>query len=169
MTEEFVQLLDGNNETIGVMEKMQAHREGALHRAVSVFVFNSKGEMLLQQRAAGKYHSPGLWSNACCTHPRPGEEPLKAAERRLQEEMGIECSLEYKFDFLYKAELGNGLTEHEYDHVYYGYTNEKPVPDNNEVAAWSYLSMDELDNRLREQPAKFTVWFHLLFGQLKHR
>lgn len=169
MTEELVQLLDGNNKTIGVMEKMQAHREGALHRAVSVFVFNSKGEMLLQQRAAGKYHSPGLWSNTCCTHPRPGEEPLKAAERRLQEEMGIECSLEYKFDFLYKAELGNGLTEHEYDHVYYGYTNEKPVPDNNEVAAWSYLSMDELDNRLQEQPTKFTVWFHLLFGQLKHR
>jgi len=166
MAQEFVQLLNDKNETIGMMEKLQAHREGALHRAVSVFIFNSKGEMLLQQRAAGKYHSPSLWSNACCTHPQYDEAPLSAAQRRLKEEMGIVCLLEHKFDFQYRAELGNGLIEHEFDHVYYGYSDDAPQPDINEVSAWRYLSMLTIEELLQKKPNEFTIWFQQLFHQL---
>lgn len=166
MAEEYIQLLNANNETVGTIEKMKAHWEGALHRAVSVFIFNSNGQMLLQQRAAGKYHSPGLWSNACCTHPRLDETPQLAAQRRLQEEMGLECVLEHKFDFLYKAELENGMIEHEFDHVYFGYTNATPLPDNEEVAEWDYLPFTEIYSQLQQQPEKFTIWFRLLFHQL---
>lgn len=166
MIEEYVQLLNESNETIGAMEKMKAHREGRLHRAVSVFVFHSNGTMLLQQRAAGKYHSPGLWSNACCTHPRLNEVPLSAAQRRLKEELGLECLLEHKSDFLYRAELDNGLIEHEFDHIFIGYCDDVPMPDRNEVAEYMYLPVDEIYNRMKTQPDQFTVWFRLLFNQL---
>ena len=167
MKEELVQLVNEQDEATGVMEKLQAHKQGLLHRAVSVILFNEKGELLLQQRAKGKYHSEQLWSNTCCTHPRPGESVQAAAERRLKEEMGIECSLEYGFNILYKAALDNDLIEHEYDHVFIGHSNAQPVPNENEVSSWLYLPVNAARNMLKESPEIFTPWFPLLFEKMQ--
>ena len=169
MIKELVQLVDENNVATGVMEKLEAHRLGSLHRAISVLVFSTKGELLLQQRAPGKYHSSGLWSNTCCTHPRPGEKSHDAAVRRLKEEMNISCELFHQFNFLYEAPLGYGLIEHEYDEVYFGWTDMLPVPDRSEVSSWIYLTMDEIDCWLQEAPETFTSWFPILYDQVKLR
>lgn len=158
---EYVVLVDEQDNETGVMEKLQAHREELLHRAFSVFIFNSKNELLLQQRAAGKYHSAGLWTNACCSHPRPGENTKDAAIRRLKEEMGISCELKEAFSFIYKAELEHGLTEYEFDHVFTGVTDALPAPDTSEVADWKYVKPEELEAELKKYPEQYTAWFRI--------
>jgi len=158
---EQVILVDGQDKETGVMEKLQAHIEGRLHRALSVFIFNSKGESLLQQRAAGKYHSAGLWTNTCCSHPWPGELIRDAAIRRLYEEMGLKCELRKAFSFIYKASLDHNLTEYEFDHVFIGITDDIPVPDNNEAAGWKYIGWDALLKDADEHPERYTEWFKI--------
>jgi isopentenyl-diphosphate delta-isomerase len=158
---EQVVLVDQNDNKTGVMEKLQAHLEGRLHRAISVFIFNSKGELLLQQRAAGKYHSANLWTNTCCSHPRPGERVHDAAERRLYEEMGLKCDLKAIFSFVYKAHLDNNITEYEFDHVFTGITDDIPLPDPAEAASWKYMNMDTLDAAIKAAPEKYTEWFKI--------
>jgi isopentenyl-diphosphate Delta-isomerase len=156
-------LVNDRDEPVGTMEKIQAHRSALLHRAFSVFVFNGKGEMLLQQRALNKYHSAGLWTNACCSHPRPGEETLQAAGRRLKEEMGFESALQKLFDFIYKSEFDNGLTEYEFDHVFGGLYNGVVAPDKTEVHDYCFKSMRDIKESLLLQPGKYTVWFRIAF------
>jgi isopentenyl-diphosphate delta-isomerase len=163
---EKVILVDAQDREVGVEEKLKAHLSGKLHRAVSVFIFNKQGETLLQQRAFSKYHSGGLWSNTCCGHPRPGETPLKAAERRLQEEMGISASLNKIFDFTYRAELDKGLIEHEFDHVFYGEFEGVFEANPQEVAAWKWMSMQDLEKAIQSESAHFTYWFKLIFPRI---
>ena len=158
---EKVVLVDELDEEIGTMEKMQAHIEGRLHRAISVFIFNTKKELLLQRRADGKYHSAGLWSNTCCSHPLPGETTKDAAARRLYEEMGIRCTLQKTFTFVYRAFLAHQLTEFEYDHVFTGVTDEEPKPDSIEVAGWKYDNMEALSADMLLHPGKYTEWFKI--------
>lgn len=158
---EYVILVDGQDKETGTMEKLQAHLDGRLHRAVSVFLFNSKGELLLQQRARSKYHSANLWTNTCCSHPRPGESVYDAANRRLYEEMGMACELKEVFRFIYKAHLDNNLTEYEFDHVFVGTSDNVPDPDNSEVAAWRYISIDVLITEITDHPERFTEWFKI--------
>ena len=158
---EYVILVDEEDNEIGTMEKMQAHKEGRLHRAISVFIFNSKKDLLLQKRADGKYHSPGLWTNTCCSHPRAGENPKQAAIRRLTEEMQLSCPLKFAFSFIYNAKLENGLIEHEFDHVFTGLADRPPKPDEKEVGGWRYISIDKLDAELRAKPEQFTEWFRI--------
>lgn len=166
MGEVKVILVDENDNVTGEAEKMQAHLDGLLHRAFSVFIFNRKGEMLLQQRAMHKYHSGGLWSNACCSHPEPGEETDSAAVRRLREEMGITTSLQKLFSFVYETKFGNGLTEHEFDHVFAGeYEGEIDVSEE-EVMTYRYESMEDLKLRLKQTPEQYTAWFHLAFPRI---
>lgn len=167
ITEEYVQLVDETDCELGTMEKMEAHVKGALHRAISIFLFNSRGDMLLQQRAVGKYHSPGLWSNTCCTHPRPGESPEMAAARRLQEEMGLSCKLTYLTRIHYRTALEKGLTEHELDHVYSGVCDDLPALNKSEVAAWCYLPPSEADLLIKQSPGIFTSWFPILYNKLR--
>lgn len=159
--QEQVILVDQQDREIGVAEKLEAHRKGKLHRAFSVFLFNAKDEMLLQQRAAEKYHSGGLWSNACCSHPRPGEQTEAAARRRLREEMGISCNLNKAFDFIYRAEFDNGLIEHELDHVFIGRYDGAALPDPGEVMAHRWVSIDTLKKDLAIAPENFTAWFKI--------
>ncbi|NSL85473.1 isopentenyl-diphosphate Delta-isomerase [Chitinophaga solisilvae] len=154
-------LVTESDEAIGTMEKMEAHRKGRLHRAFSVFVMNDAGEMLLQQRALDKYHSPGLWTNACCSHQLPGEPTLAAAHRRLQEEMGFDCPMQEIFTFTYKTVFDNGLTEHEFDHVLLGTFNGAIVPDTTEVNDYRYLPVHQVLELMEQEPATFTSWFHL--------
>ncbi len=163
---EQVILVDENDVSTGVMEKMEAHKKAILHRAFSVFIFNSKGEMLLQQRAIDKYHSGGLWTNSCCSHPRPGEDTLAAASRRLKEEMGFEAPLKKVFDFTYMASFENGLTEHEFDHVFVGHHDEAVEPNEKEVNSYAYHSMDTIEVMLQTQPDQFTAWFHIAFPKV---
>jgi isopentenyl-diphosphate delta-isomerase len=163
---EQVILVDENDVSTGTMAKMEAHEKAVLHRAFSIFIFNTKGEMLLQQRAAGKYHSGGLWSNSCCSHPRPGEETAAAAARRLQEEMGFEARLEKIFDFVYKASFENGLAEHEFDHVFIGYHDGPVNPDKNEAGDYAYMSMPDIQKMMQTQPELFTAWFHIAFPKI---
>lgn len=164
MQMEEVILVDEADTPLGKMEKMEAHRKALLHRAFSVFIFNSKGEMLLQRRAAGKYHSPGLWTNACCSHPRPGEETLAAASRRLKEELGITTTLTKLFDFTYRSAYDNGLTEFEFDHVFVGIYDDRDIqPDPAEVSDFCFRSSDDIQTDLQRSPAKYTTWFHLAF------
>lgn len=166
MLEEVV-LVNEKDEVMGTMEKMAAHKQALLHRAFSVFVFNTHGDLLMQQRAFSKYHSGGLWTNTCCSHPRPGEQVADAANRRLIEEMGFTTSLTKAFDFTYKAAFDNGLTEHEFDHVFTG-VYEGPVQFNpNEVAAYSFMTEKELEEQIQETPARFTAWFHIAYPALK--
>ena len=165
MPEESVILIDDQDNEIGLLEKMEAHRLGLLHRAFSVILFNSKGELLLQQRAAHKYHSPLLWTNTCCSHQRPGESSLTAAKRRLMEEMGMEAELKEAFHFIYKAKLDRGLTEHELDHVLFGYTNQNPIVNDEEVAAYKWISMNDLLHEMDAAPQTFTAWFKILLNQ----
>jgi isopentenyl-diphosphate delta-isomerase len=165
MPDEYVVLVDEQDQAIGQLEKMEAHRLGLLHRAFSVLIFNTKGELLLQQRAAHKYHSPLLWTNSCCSHPKPGETITAAAKRRLQEEMGMEASLQPAFHFIYEAKLDQGLTEHELDHVVFGYTNQDPQINPEEVAAFRWISMAQLLQELQTKRDSFTIWFQILLDQ----
>jgi len=163
---ESVILVNEQDQVIGTMPKMEAHIEGKLHRAFSVFVFNNEGELLLQQRAADKYHSGSKWSNTCCSHPRPGEDTLAAAHRRLFEEMGLKCELNEAFGFIYKVEMDEGLTEHEYDHVYVGVSDMLPVPDPAEVAAYCYQNMNELEEKLISEPDQYSEWLKICFSRV---
>ncbi len=157
---EKVILVDDSDEVVGEMGKMEAHLKAALHRAVSVFIFNSQGEMLLQQRAMSKYHSPGLWTNTACTHPRMGEDVAEAAIRRTKEEMGIEVSeVKELFNFIYHEKLDNGLTENELDHVFVAFTDVLPKINTEEVSAYRYIDLATLKQEINEKPETFTVWF----------
>jgi isopentenyl-diphosphate Delta-isomerase len=155
-------LVNEKDEWQGTMEKMQAHKEGALHRAFSVFVLNEKNEMLLQRRALHKYHSPGLWSNTCCSHPMPGESTMAAAHRRLQEEMGFDCNLTAAFDFRYRSPVGNGLIENEYDHIYIGSYSEAININIEEVSEYTYMPLAEVAEKIEREPDTFTTWFRLV-------
>lgn len=166
MTEEYVILVDEQDQALGLMEKMEAHEKGVLHRAFSVFVFNDKGELMLQQRALEKYHSGGLWTNTCCSHPRDGESVEDAAHRRLQEEMGFDCALEKKFHFIYKRALDKGLTEHELDHVFFGIYNDVPNINLEEVASYKWVNMAKLKNDLQANPHLYTEWFKICFDEV---
>lgn len=154
-------LVDENDIEMGTMEKIEAHEKALLHRAFSVFIFNSKGEMLLQKRADEKYHSPGLWTNACCSHPRPGENTLAAAERRLLEELGFTTKLREIFSFTYKAVFDNGLTEHEFDHVYFGFHEDEVKPNPKEVSDYCFKTIGEITNEINQKPDNYTVWFKI--------
>lgn len=160
---EQVILVDTNDNPLGVMEKMEAHEKGLLHRAFSVFILNSKGELLLQQRAFSKYHSAGLWTNTCCSHQREGETNLEAGKRRLMEEMGMEVPLKEVFSFIYKAPFDNGLTEHEFDYVLVGYSDETPKINPDEVASWRWLSLNEIQQDILKNPKNYTEWFKIIF------
>ena len=166
--EEQVILVNEKDEPIGLMGKMEAHEKGLLHRAFSVFVFNSKQEVLLQQRAACKYHSPNLWTNTCCSHPRAGETNQQAGERRLQEEMGLQVPLQEVFSFIYKAPFDNGLTEHEYDHVLIGYSDAQPQINPEEVASWKWLSLEAIKEDILQVPEQYTAWFKIIFEKFYH-
>jgi isopentenyl-diphosphate delta-isomerase len=163
--EELVILVDKNDNQIGLMPKMEAHKKAVLHRAFSVFIFNDKKELLLQQRASHKYHSPNLWTNTCCSHQRQGENNIQAGKRRLQEEMGITCDLEEKFYFIYKAPFDNGLTEHELDHVLIGYSNKNPVINSKEVGDFKWMTIDSIKNDIFENPNDYTEWFKIIFKE----
>ncbi|MFM1808384.1 MAG: hypothetical protein RLZZ242_1109 [Bacteroidota bacterium] len=165
MTEEQVILVDENDCAIGLMPKLEAHEKALLHRAFSVFVLNAKGELLLQQRAADKYHSPLLWTNTCCSHQRQGEDSIQAGERRLFEEMGMQVRLKELFSFIYKAPFDNGLTEHEYDHVLIGYADELPKINTEEVADYRYSSLESIQEDLQLHPERYTVWFKIIFDR----
>lgn len=163
---ERVILVDENDNPIGTMEKMEAHITPHLHRAFSIFLFNSKGELLLQQRAFSKYHSPGLWTNTCCSHPRQGETTEDAAKRRLMEEMGMECDMKEAYTFIYKASVGQGLTEHELDHVIIGNSDVTPIINREEVADWKYMSLDAIQSEMNQFPERYTEWFKITFKDL---
>ena len=158
---DFVVLVDENDSSLGTMEKMEAHKKGVLHRAFSVFVFNEYEELLIHRRALDKYHSAGLWTNTCCSHPRPGESELVAATRRLEEEMGFICDLHKMSSFIYRAEFENGLIEHELDHIFTGTYNGEPMPNPNEVAEWKYISIPTLLDHIQSNPEEYTIWFKL--------
>lgn len=161
-----VVLVNEQDEEIGLMPKLEAHQEGMLHRAFSVFIFNSKGELLLQQRAMGKYHSEGLWSNTCCSHPYPGEATGTAAIRRLSEEMGISAPLHFLFSFIYHAELDNHLIEHELDHVFWGISDDIPAINTSEVASYKYVAMAELRKDMTLSPGEYTEWLKICFDKV---
>ncbi len=163
---DFVILVDKNDNDIGRAEKLEAHRKAQLHRAISVFICNTKGQWLLQRRALNKYHSKGLWTNTCCSHPFPGETNLAAAHRRLMQEMGLSCELSEIFCFTYKEKLDNGLTEHELDHVFVGITDEKPSINANEVKEWKYIGYSALKNEIEGTPENYTVWFKKIFEKV---
>ncbi len=165
MEEEKVILVNSNDEPLGLMPKMEAHEKALLHRAFSVFVINDSNELMLQQRAHQKYHSPGLWTNTCCSHQRDGEDNLEAGLRRLQEEMGFETPLEYLFNFIYKAPFDNGLTEHELDHVMLGRFEGEPIINPEEVASWKWMDIDLIHADLNKNPADYTVWFAIIFDR----
>ncbi|MCZ4223060.1 isopentenyl-diphosphate Delta-isomerase [Pedobacter rhodius] len=158
---EQVILVDKNDVPIGQMEKMEAHKKGELHRAFSIFIFNSENKLLLQQRSAGKYHSGGLWTNTCCSHPRAGESNEAAANRRLKEEMGMNCRLTYAFNFTYKAEFPDGLIEHELDHVFFGYTDQLPEINKDEVESFRYIDLSALEQDIKQQPHLYTPWLKI--------
>lgn len=159
-------LVNERDEAVGVEEKLTAHLNGALHRAFSVFIFNSAGRLLLQKRASTKYHSKGLWSNTCCGHPRPGEPIEAAARRRLFEEMGFDCEVKKIFDFIYRASLEDGLSEHEYDHVLTGLFDGDPTPNGDEVDDWKWVDLTALRLDMRARPGEYTYWFKLSFDEL---
>ena len=163
MTEEHVVLVNTLDQDQGTMEKMEAHRAGQLHRAFSVFILNSRGELLLQQRAHHKYHSGGLWTNTCCSHPREGEDVVDAGKRRLVEEMGMQCQISKGFDFIYRSELDGGLVEHEFDHVLFGISDVAPQPNADEVADFRYVTFSAVRKEMAEDPERFTTWFRICF------
>ncbi|MFI5131287.1 MAG: isopentenyl-diphosphate Delta-isomerase [Chitinophagales bacterium] len=160
-------LVDEQDEPAGTMEKMEAHRQGLLHRAFSIFIFNSKGDLLLQRRAINKYHSGGLWSNSCCSHPEPGEETVVAARRRLKEEMGFTTHLDKIFEFIYKAEFSNGLTEYEFDHVFAGRYEGSIDYNKEEVMDYCYKSLADIRDELRNHPDSFSKWFCVAFPKIE--
>ena len=163
---EKVILVDENDNEVGLEEKLKAHKEGKLHRAFSIFVFNSKNELLLQQRAKEKYHCGGLWTNTCCSHPRSGESIEEAAHRRLIEEMGFDCDLKEIFSFIYAANLDNGFQEHEYDHVLIGRCDKFPNLNKEEAMDWKYIDTDELRRDMKENPNKYTYWSMRSIGKV---
>jgi len=166
MTEPILILVDEQDNKIGTLAKLEVHRRALLHRAVSVFVINSKGEWILQRRALNKYHSSGLWTNTCCSHPYPHETCPEAAKRRLREEMGLQCELQEVFSFIYKEQVDNNLTENEYDHVFIGITDDIPVPDKHEVIDWRAMTFSDLEMEIRHNPAFFTVWFRQIYQRV---
>ena len=163
---EQVILVDEKDNPIGLMEKQAAHVTPHLHRAFSVFVFNSKGELLMQQRALSKYHSPGLWTNTCCSHPRAGETLEEATSRRLMEEMGMTCEMHEVYTFIYKAPVGQGLTEHEFDHVWIGQSDDTPNINREEVESWKYMSLNDLKKDISIHPELYTEWFKITFEEM---
>ena len=164
--QDYVILVDANDNEIGSMQKMEAHQKALLHRAISVFICNSNGEWLLHKRALQKYHSNGLWTNTSCSHPFPGESSLDAANRRLWEEMGLKADLVEIFSFTYKEPLDNELTEHELDHVFFGVSDDKPAIDPDEVDDWKYISFNELQADIEKKPENYTVWFLKIFERV---
>jgi isopentenyl-diphosphate delta-isomerase len=159
---EKVVLVDEQDNELGSMEKMEAHRKGVLHRAFSVLLFNSKGEVLLQKRSSNKYHSAGLWTNTCCSHPKPTESIEVAVRRRLKEEMGIDIQPEFAYKFLYKVALENDLIEHELDHVYIGIFDNEPIINSNEVENWRFASLGKIKEEIHQNPEAYTYWFRLI-------
>ena len=163
MKEDKVILVDVNYNQIGLMPKLEAHEKGVLHRAFSVFIFNNNGELMLQKRALTKYHSPGLWTNTCCSHQREGESNIYSAKRRLSEEMGFVTELQEKTSFIYKAKFDNGLIEHELDHIIVGNYNQSPIINSFEVDSWKWMSMEDIKNNIKDQPYNYTAWFKIIF------
>jgi isopentenyl-diphosphate delta-isomerase len=169
MNEEKVILVNEKDEQIGLMPKLEAHQKAILHRAFSVFIFNDKNELMLQQRALSKYHSPGLWTNTCCSHQRDGESNIEAGKRRLQEEMGFVADLKETTSFIYKAPFDNGLTEHEFDHILVGYYNEEPYMNSEEVASWKWKNLEDVKVDISLHPEVYTAWFKIIFEKFyKH-
>lgn len=169
MKEEQVVLVNENDEKIGLMPKQEAHVKGVLHRAFSVFIFNDKNELMLQQRALHKYHTPGLWANTCCSHQRDGESSLEAGKRRLMEEMGFTTDLEERTTFIYKAPFDNGLTEHELDHILVGSYEEDPEINPDEVASWKWMDLELVRKDIKDNPDIYTPWFKIIFDKFyKH-
>ena len=166
MIEDKVILVDNNDNQIGLMPKLEAHEKGVLHRAFSVFIFNNHGELMLQRRALTKYHSPGLWTNTCCSHQRDGESNISSGKRRLNEEMGFDTELQNAFEFIYRADLDKGLIEHEYDHVFVGNYSRPFVPNEQEVEDWKYIGLPELKAEIVHKPELFTPWFKIAFERL---
>ncbi|WP_092852770.1 isopentenyl-diphosphate Delta-isomerase [Algibacter pectinivorans] len=165
MEEEKVILVNEQDQQIGLMPKMEAHEKAVLHRAFSVFIFNDKNELMLQQRALNKYHSPGLWTNTCCSHQRNGESNIEAGKRRLQEEMGFVVNLKESISFIYKAPFDNGLTEHEYDHVLLGHYNDEPVLNPDEAASWKWMALEDVKADIAVNPKAYTEWFKVIFDK----
>ncbi len=165
MGKEKVILVNDKDEQIGLMEKIEAHEKALLHRAFSVFVFNDKNELMIQQRALEKYHSPGLWTNTCCSHQREGESNIDAGKRRLQEEMGFSTDLKETISFIYRAPFDNGLTEHEYDYILVGTFNDEPKPNPDEVADWQWMSLEAIEKDMEEHPEIYTEWFKIIFDK----
>jgi len=163
--EEQVILVNEKDEKIGLMSKMEAHEKGVLHRAFSVFIFNDKDELMLQQRALSKYHSPGLWTNTCCSHQRDGETSLDAGRRRLEEEMGFTVALKETTSFIYNAPFDNGLTEHELDHILVGNFNGAPKINETEVAAWKWMPLKDVKDDISNNPSEYTTWFKIIFDK----
>lgn len=165
MAQEKVILVNEKDEQIGLMEKIEAHEKALLHRAFSVFVFNDRNELMIQQRALTKYHSPGLWTNTCCSHQREGESNIAAGKRRLMEEMGFSTELKDTISFIYKAPFDNGLTEHEFDHILVGKYEEAPQPNPDEVASWKWVDLEELKKDMSTNPGIYTEWFKIIFDK----
>ena len=168
MKEENVILVNQKDEQIGLMPKLEAHEKAVLHRAFSVFILNSKNEIMLQQRAHHKYHSPRLWTNTCCSHQREGETNIQAGSRRLFEEMGFETGLKELFHFIYKAPFDNGLTEHELDHVMIGYYEDEPKINSEEVENWKWMCIEDVRSDMQLHPEIYTVWFKIIFDEFYH-
>ena len=168
MIEENVILVNENDEQVGLMPKLEAHEKAVLHRAFSVFILNSKNEIMLQQRAHHKYHSPLLWTNTCCSHQRNGETNIQAGSRRLFEEMGFKVELKELFHFIYKAPFDNGLTEHELDHVMIGYYNDAPVINPDEVESWKWMKIEDVKKDMEIYPELYTIWFKIIFDEFYH-
>lgn len=162
---EYILTVDAQDREMGYMEKLEVHRQGILHRAFSLMVFNDKGKILLQKRARNKYHSPGLWSNACCSHQRTGESLIEAVNRRVREELGFTCPCKEVFCFPYQVKFDNGLMEYEIDHVFFGYYNGKVIPNRDEVEEIRWVSRDNLNKEMKKYPEKFTYWFRELMNQ----
>ena len=163
MIEDKVILVDNNDNKIGLMPKLEAHEKGILHRAFSVFIFNNDGELMLQRRALTKYHSPGLWTNTCCSHQRDGETNIISGKRRLNEEMGFDTELFEKTSFIYKAKFDNGLIEHEFDHVLVGSYNHSPIINSIEVDSWKWMSLENVKKDINDHPDNYTAWFKIIF------
>ena len=169
MKEERVILVDEQDNEVGMMEKIEAHEKALLHRAFSIFVLNDAGQMMLQRRALSKYHSPGLWTNTCCSHPRPGESLEEATRRRIVEEMGFECEMHEVFSFIYKAAFDRGLTEHELDHVFMGIHNDDPLINPEEAEEWKWIDVDDLLADIKENPDNYTVWFKIALKEMEDK
>ena len=169
MVNENVVLVDKNDNPIGLMEKIEAHRRGLLHRAFSVFIIDDENRLLLQKRSQTKYHSPGLWTNTCCSHPRNGEILIDAANRRLMQEMGLSANLKHMFSFIYRAEFDNGLIEHEFDHVFIGKSNSDPVINSDEVCEWKWTEIKKIKKDIIENSHHYTEWFKIIFNKFHNK